>query len=253
VEGRLVTYLPPPSDPEAFVRRTQDAFREATGLDRLTLTWHWQDHQEWSVLWRQGLGPRRITERLAVTPSWCEAEAPEDVVVVIIDPGMAFGTAEHETTRGALRLMDRALSPGETLLDAGCGSAILAISAALLGAHRVLAVDMDPYACEAALENTIVNGVTNSVSVEQAEVTPVWLGGRGLFDGILANIQTTVLVPLLESFAGALKSGGWLILSGITDEEWLHVSGSATPLRLELVDIDQEGEWCTGWFRRPGD
>ena len=71
-------------------------------------------------------------------PSWCEAEAPEGVVVVTIDPGMAFGTAEHETTRGALRLMVRALSPGERLLDAGCGSAILAISAVRLGARHVL-------------------------------------------------------------------------------------------------------------------
>ena len=114
-------------------------------------------------------------------------------------------------------------------------------------------MDVDPYACEAARENSIVNEVGESVHVEQAEVTPDWLRGRGPFDGILANIQTGVLVPLLESFVGALKSGGWLILSGITDEEWLYVSGSATPLRLELVDIDREGEWCTGWFRGPVD
>ncbi len=253
VEGRLVTYLPPPSDPEAFVRRTQDALREATGLDRLTLTWHWQDHQEWSVLWRQGLGPRRITERLAVTPSWCEAEAPEDVVVVIIDPGMAFGTAEHETTRGALRLMDRALSPGETLLDAGCGSAILAISAVRLGAHHVLAVDLDPYACEAARENVAVNSVTDSVGIEAAAVTPGWLDGRGPFDGILANIQAGVLVPLLESFAGALRLGGWLILSGITEDEWLSVSRAAELRGLRLEDVDAEGEWRTGWFTRRAD
>ena len=252
VEGRLITYVPPPVDPEAFVKRAQDVLREATGLDHVTLTWGWQEHRDWSVLWRQGLGPRTITDRLVVTPSWCDAEAPEGAVLVTIDPGMAFGTTEHETTRGALRLMDRALSPRESLLDAGCGSAILAISAALLGAHRVLAVDMDPYACAGARENTIVNGVTNSVSVEQAEVTPVWLRGRGLFDGILANIQTAVLVPLLESFAGALKSGGWLILSGITEEEWRHVSRAATLLEFGLEDVDNEGEWRTGWFRRLG-
>ena len=111
VEGRLITYLPPPADPEAFVRRAQAALREATGLDQLALTWYWQDHREWALLWRQGLGPRRITDRLVVTPSWCGADTPDGAVVVTIDPGMAFGTAEHETTRGALRLMDRALSP----------------------------------------------------------------------------------------------------------------------------------------------
>jgi len=250
IEGRLITYVPPPVDPEAFVRRAQDMLREATGLDQITLTWRWQEHQDWSVLWRQGLGPRTITDRLVVTPSWCDANAPKGVVVVTIDPGMAFGTAEHETTRGALRLMDRALSPGERLLDAGCGSAILAISAARLGANHVLAVDMDPYACEAARENAVVNGVTWSVRVEEADVTPAWLHGREPFDGILANIQAGVLVPLLESFAGALKSGGWLILSGITEEEWLYVSRSAALLGFGLEDVDEEGEWRTGWFRR---
>ena len=250
IDGRLITYLPPPVDPEAFVRRAQVVLQEATGLDHITLTWHWQEHRDWSVLWRQGLGPRTITDRLVVTPSWCEAEAPKGAVVVTIDPGMAFGTAEHETTRGALRLMDRALSPGERLLDAGCGSAVLAISAARLGAHHVLAVDMDPYACEAARENAVVNGVTWSVRVEEVTVTPAWLYGREPFDGILANIQAGVLVPLLESFAGALRSGGWLILSGITEEEWLGVSRSAALLGFGLEDVDEEGEWCTGWFRQ---
>ena len=251
VEGRLITYLPPPADPEAFVRRTQAALRRATGLDRLALTWHWQDHREWSVMWRQGLGPRRITDRLVVTPSWCEAEVPEGAVVVTIDPGMAFGTAEHESTRGALRLMDRALSPGERLLDAGCGSAILAISAARLDAHHILAVDIDPYACEAARENAAANGVADSVTVERASLSPAWLNGRGSFDGILANIQTGVLVPLLESFVRALRPEGWLILSGITEDEWGEVFGSATLLDFKLEDVDAEEEWRTGWFKRP--
>lgn len=250
VEGRLITYVPPPANAEAFVRRAKVVLREATGIDDFTLTWRWQDHRDWSVLWRQGLGPRTITDRLVVTPSWCEAEAPEGAVVVTIDPGLAFGTAEHETTRGALRLMDRALSPGERLLDAGCGSAILAISAARLGAHRVLAVDIDPYACGAARENAAANGVTASVRIEQAAVTPEWLHGREPFDGILANIQPGVLVPLMDGFAGALSPGGWLILSGITEEEWLGVSRSAALRGFGLEVVDEEGEWRTGWFTR---
>ena len=250
VEDRLITYVPPPPDPEAFVRRVHDVLREAAGLDHLALTWCWQDHEDWSVLWRQGLGPRTITDRLVITPSWCEAEAPQGAVVVTIDPGMAFGTAEHETTRGSLRLMDRALCPGQRLLDVGCGSAILAISAARLGALSVLAVDVDPYACEAARENAAVNGVTESVEIENAPVTADWLGGRGPFDGILANIQPAVLVPLLESFARTLRPGGWLILSGITEAKWLAVSQSAALLDLQLEEVDAEGEWRTGWFTR---
>ena len=250
VEGRLITYVPPPSDPEEFVRRARDVLREASGLEHIVVTWCWQDHGDWSVLWRQGLGPRTISDRLVITPSWCDAEAPEGAVVVTIDPGMAFGTAEHETTRGALRLMDRAISTGERLLDAGCGSAILAISAVLLGARQVVAVDFDPYACEAARDNAEVNGVTDSVRIEEAALTPAWFDGRGPFDGILANIQAGVLVRLLGSFANALRPRGWLILSGITEEEWSGVSGSATLMGFELEDLDAEGEWRTGWFKR---
>ena len=75
-DGRLITYVPPPADPEAFVRRAQAVLREAAGLDDVDLIWCWQDHEDWSVLWRQGLGPRAITDRLVITPSWCEADAP---------------------------------------------------------------------------------------------------------------------------------------------------------------------------------
>ena len=248
VEGRLITYVPPPADPEAFVGTALQQLLEATGLDHIPLTWYWQEHRDWSVLWRQGLGPRAITDRLIVTPSWCESDAPEGVVVVTIDPGMAFGTAEHETTRGSLRLMDRAMSPGETLLDVGCGSAVLAISAALLGAREVLAVDIDPYACEAARENVELNGVAASVRIEEVAVSPDWLSGRGPFDGVMANIQMKILVPLLESFGSVLKPGGWLVMSGITEDEWPEVSRSAARAGLELEDVDAEGEWRTGWF-----
>ena len=252
VEGRLIAYVPPPPDTEAFLARARDVLREATGLDHVPLAWHWQDHRDWSVLWRQGLGPRTVTDRLVVTPSWCEAEAPPGAVVVTIDPGMAFGTAEHETTRGALRLLDRALSPGERLLDVGCGSAILAICAVRLGASEVLAVDDDPYACEAARDNAVSNGVADFVRIEEATVTSDWLVGRGSVEGILANIQSGVLLPLLDSFVAALSRGGWLILSGITEEEWPDVSGSAAQSGLELEDIAAEGEWRTGWFIRHG-
>jgi ribosomal protein L11 methyltransferase len=249
-DGRLITHVPPPADAETFVKRAQDLLRAATGLDDIDLTWWWQDHRDWSVLWRQGLASRAVTDRLVISPSWCEASAPEGGVVVVIDPGMAFGTAEHETTRGALRLMDRALSPGERLLDAGCGSGILAISAVRLGADHVLGVDIDPYACGAARENATVNGVADSVGIEEAAVTPEWLRGRGPFDGVLANIQAGVLTPLLESFAGVLRPGGWMILSGITEHEWLEMSQSTTASGFELEDVDAEGEWRTGWFTR---
>ena len=111
-------------------------------------------------------------------------------------------------------------------------------------------MDVDPYACEAARENAELNGVARSVRIERATVTSDWLVGRGPFDGVLANIQPAVLLPLLESFAGVLSPGGWLILSGITLEEWPTVSRCTVRLGLGLEDVDEEGEWRSGWFKR---
>ena len=249
LDGRLVTYLPPPEEPQAFMRETEAALRAATGLENLSLDWSWQAHEDWALLWKRGLEPRRITDRLVVTPSWCEVEAEEGITVVIVDPGMAFGTAEHATTRGVLRLLDRSLTKGQVVLDAGCGSGILAIAAARLGASRVLSVDLDPYACEAARENASRNQVERRVRVEVATVTPAWLQKCGSFDGILANIQTAVLVPLLESFAKTARS--WIILGGITEAEWPLVVRSAEASGFALQAVDTEQDWRSGWFAAP--
>ena len=256
-DGEFITHLPPPDQPADFLVRAARILRDASGLDDLELSWSWQVHEDWASTWRQGLAPRKLTDRLIVSPSWCKSDADEiaggDSVVIVIDPGMAFGTAEHGTTRGALRLLDRALAPGQALLDAGCGSAILAIAAAKLGAAKVLAVDLDPYATEAARDNVTANGVSDRVSIETGVIGPVWIAASGPFDGILANIQTGVLVPLLASFAAALGAGGWLILSGILDEEWSLLASAAADHGFSLVDRDADGEWRSGWFEcRPG-
>ena len=249
LDGRMVTYLPPPEDPETFMRETESVLRAATGLEHLSVDWSWQKHEDWALLWRQGLAPRRITDRLVVTPSWCDLEADEGITVVVIDPGMAFGTAEHATTRGVLRLLDQALREGQVVLDAGCGSGILSIAAARLGAQRVFCVDFDPYACEAARENVSRNQVDGRVRVEVASVTPAWLRERGPFDGCVANIQTAVLVPLLEGFAEAAKH--WLILGGITESEWPLVVRSAEAAGFVVQALDAEEEWRSGWFEAP--
>ena len=251
-DGEFVTHLEAPEQPEEFLLHAAQVLREATGLHDLELSWTWQVHEDWASTWKQGLAPRKLTDRLIVSPSWCEEDADQiagdDSVVIVIDPGMAFGTAEHGTTRGALRLLDRAMTPGETVLDAGCGSAILAIAAAKLGVTRVLAVDLDPYATEAARDNAAANEVADQVLIETASVSPDWIATRGPFDGILANIQTEVLVPLLESFAGTLGSGGWLILSGILDEEWSRLAAAAADHGFSLVEMDADGEWRSGCF-----
>ncbi|MCA1791096.1 MAG: 50S ribosomal protein L11 methyltransferase, partial [Thioalkalivibrio sp.] len=167
-DGWFVTHVAEPDDPEAFGVGARSRLEEESGLDDVEVELSWRPHEEWAESWRRGLAPRRLTERLVVRPSWMEIEDPrEGDLVIVLDPGMAFGTAEHGTTRGCIRLLDRAVAPGERVLDVGAGSAILSIAAALLGASDVLAVEWDPLATEAIEENIERNGVADRVRSEQ--------------------------------------------------------------------------------------
>jgi ribosomal protein L11 methyltransferase len=245
-DGLIITHIDPELEPEAVVVAVRERLGRA-GFDTVGVTWRWQPHEAWEELWKQGLGLRRVTERIGVLPSWCEAESPLPEVTITIDPGMAFGTAEHATTRGCLRLLDRAVQSGQRLLDAGSGSAILSIAAVKLGARTVKAVELDPYACEAALENVQRNDA-GSVDLLNDSVTPEWLATQASFDGVLANMQTAILNPLLTSFKKALVANGWLILSGILDVEWDELQAATESAGFTLVEVDSEGEWRSGWF-----
>jgi ribosomal protein L11 methyltransferase len=174
------------------------------------------------------------------------ADAPE--VVVIVDPGMAFGTAEHGTTRGCLRLLDGVVEPGARLLDVGAGSGVLAIAAALLGAADVVAIEGDPLAWEALEENIEINGVEGRVRCRCALVDADDLAGYATVDGVVANIESATLIRLLPGFAGALGDGGWLILSGILGAEWPSVREAAEAAGLSFRALDEDGEWRAGLF-----
>ncbi|HZD05729.1 MAG TPA: 50S ribosomal protein L11 methyltransferase, partial [Longimicrobiales bacterium] len=143
-DGRLVTHLAEPVDPEEVVGAVHRALAGLPGGGRAEVETRWQPHRNWAEVWKKGLRPRRVTRRLVVTPSWCEPELRLGDLVLVIDPGMAFGTAEHGTTRGCLRILARTVRPGERVLDVGAGSGILSIAAARLGAVEVLALESDP-------------------------------------------------------------------------------------------------------------
>lgn len=248
VGDTYVSFFPPPTDPRAFVEVARRTLEERSGLTDLKLAWSWRPHEDWTELWKRGLGPRRITPRLVVTPSWCDPGTTPVDVVLVIDPGTGFGTAEHGTTRSCLRLLDAVVAPGDRILDAGCGSGILAIAAAKLGATDVLAVDHDPQACEPARENVVGNDVADAVTVSLDVVSEELLARLGPFHGIVANIRTGVLVPLLASFRASLHDRGWLILSGILNEEWPALARDAARARLTMVAEEVDGEWHSGRF-----
>ncbi len=248
-EGVLVTYLPPPLELDALLNSARQRLEELSPSAHFDLSWRWQPQKDWEILWRRGLGPRRITPRLIVVPSWEQVEAEAGEILLTLDPGMAFGTAEHATTRGCLRFLDSKVTAGSRIADVGAGSGILSIAAARLGAREVLALEMDGLACETAMENVSRNGVKDRVKVLQAQVGGGALLPDAPFDGIVANLQSHLLLPLLSTFRESLTPEGWILVSGILLEERDDFLSAASAEGFISLGDDEEDGWWTGVFR----
>ena len=249
---RYVTYLPLHGDREAVLHRLRAALDRVLGPEPLEFEFEDVPEEDWIALWRAGLGARRVGSRIVVAPTWEAVDAADHEVVIRIDPQMAFGTGEHASTRGVLRLMQRVVRPGARLMDVGTGSAILAIAAALLGAAHVLAVESDPDAIPNAGENVAVNGVADRVTIQCGLADDAFFRGQGAaaFDGILANVLSSVLRPLLPAFHRALVPGGWLILAGILGDEAAEMRAAAVGAAFAVEAEDSEEQWWGVLLRR---
>lgn len=203
---------------------------------------------DWDAEWRRGLQPRRVGERIVVAPTWASPELHEGDVLLAIDPEMAFGTGEHGTTRGMLRLLQQLDCRGARVLDVGTGSAILAIAAALLGASEIDAVESDADALINARDNVERHGVAAQVRLEQSLVDGAWLAAHGSFDIILANILSSVIRPLLPAFRAALRPGGALLVSGILEQESRDVLADAAATGFRARIEDREDGWWSAWL-----
>jgi ribosomal protein L11 methyltransferase len=246
------TYLAPPDDPFSFAEQARNLLVSALPPGtHLEVVWRWQADEDWLARWKLGLAPRRITERLVVKPTWCEWGSRPGEVVIDIDPQMAFGTGEHATTRGCLRLLDPLVRGGDRVLDVGSGSAVLAIAAARLGAAEVIAIEYDADANLNASENLELNGVADRVRIIEAMADPARLAALGRFDLIVANILSSVIRPLLPAFREALRPGGSLIVSGILRSEHAIVLRDARTAGFRLTADDEEGEWWSGLLAAP--
>ena len=244
------TWFVAPQDEHAFVAELRVTLAAAIGAEAPEIVCERQGDHDWAAEWRRGLFARRLGERIVVAPTWIEPELQPNDVLLRIDPEMAFGTGEHATTRGVLRLLQQLRTEYTRVLDVGTGSGILAIAAALLGARAVDAPESDPDALINARDNVERHGVIDRVRLHEQLVDGRWLADREPYDIIIANILSGVIVPLLPAFASTLAHDGAILLSGILEEEAEGVIRAAAEVGLQLEIEDLEAEWWSGCFRR---
>ena len=194
------------------------------------------EEQNWVQLTQSQFDPIRISGRLWIVPSWHTAPDP-DAIVLVLDPGMAFGTGSHPTTRLCLEWLERKVTDGASLLDYGCGSGILAIAAARLGAREVLGVDIDPQAVSAAQSNAERNEVSARFADSAREI-------KGQFDIVVANILSNPLKALAPAICSHVRPGGQLALSGILADQAEELIAAYAPWVPLAVADTREGWVC---------
>ena len=195
--------------------------------------------EDWANNWKKYYKPTLIGEKIVIKPIWEEYKGEDNQLIVELDPGMAFGTGEHETTRMCIKALEKYIKKDSTVFDVGCGSGILAIVAAKLGAKSVVGVDLDPVAVESAKENISYNNV-NNIEILHGNLLDV-VDGKA--DIVVANIIAEVICILTEDVSKAINKGGYFITSGIIHDRVKMVEDKLIECGFEVVNIEKDGEW----------
>lgn len=253
--------VPPPS--RVFVRAYLQADSRAAQIKadieaaltplNLQPEYHTVDDQNWAEAWKAHYHPLRIGKKIVVRPLWETTELQPGDIEIALDPGMAFGTGTHATTQLCLAALEDVMRPGLSVLDLGCGSGILAIAAAKLGAAKIVAVDIDPLSVKATDENAAVNSVADKISAYEGSLE-TGLGSARRFDLLLANILAKIIIEMCDHRLGqVVRPGGQAIFSGIIAEQVNDVQAALKRTGLTPTDVRQDGDWVAILASRPQD
>jgi ribosomal protein L11 methyltransferase len=238
------TYLPEDSETEEKVHRAEEALWHLSQLRQVgPLRVGRLAEEDWAETWKKFFFVQRIGEKVVVKPSWREYQAEPGDVVLEMDPGMAFGTGLHPTTRMCVLSCERFVKQGMRVLDLGTGSGILSIASAGLGAASVLALDVDPVAVKVAKENVAMNGLEEIVEVRQGSIEQA--DTQNCYDVVLANIIARVIVELAPGLHDAVAPDGLLVASGIIHERENQVREALEATGLQIEETMEEGDWRT--------
>ena len=244
-EVLVKAYLPEGAllrDRITLIRELLNEWSKNGGLDwgSLEMTLNNINEEDWAENWKQYYKPMKLCEGVVIKPSWESYTPAEGETVIEMDPGMAFGTGTHETTRLCAQLIRKYTKKGDTAVDVGCGTGILAMAASICGAEKVVAIDLDPNAVSVAEKNVKNNGMAGVIETKCAnllDTTDIKA------DVLVANIIADVIIFLSKSAAAYIKDGGVMIASGIINDRADEVQAAFIENGFTVLDRLSEGEW----------
>ncbi len=200
--------------------------------------------EDWANAWKAYYKPIEIGEKIVIVPAWEKYDAPEGKLVVRMDPGMAFGTGSHETTRLVIGLLEKYVKDGQRVLDVGCGSGILAICAAKLGAKECRAYDIDPVAVKVARENVKDSGLEDTVRCDTSDLLRGVDASGGAYDVICANIVADIIIRMTPDIGKFMNDSSVILASGIISERADDVIECFERHGLRIIERAEENGWC---------
>ena len=246
-------YLPEPAASAYVQQQVREAIWHLSQISPLPEpAFQWIDGEDWAESWKDHFHPVAVGRRLIIVPAWMQANDPVRRPL-FLEPGMAFGTGAHPSTRLCLAALEDLIQPEDVVVDVGCGSGILSVAAVLYGAGHVLACDLDEQAIAATLRSAELNGVASRLEVFQGSLpeAAARLAGRRPADVLAANILAPVLSHLLAGgLARLVRPGGSLVLSGILLDQRHIVDQPAIAAGLNFEAESCEGDWLALTYRR---